>query len=235
MPRGPRAESATRLTFTRRADERLSDVADQIALRFATPCGDYDVPYQLSEGELPELRREEDSELDPERSHGVAIFANVYPREPIKKVSVWVDNKGGPARSVEVGEMKSKVPADKSVELAFPITGRCTGEVYVRVDGTSIGRLTPTTTHVIDPTGEVCYEAGSRSYSTSSFAATPGMGPTKRFIAPARIHDVKRVDFVLQPAPYSIEMPGAMPSATRLYFTRATPAEAGRCAGVKKQ
>ena len=113
-----------RLVFTRPANRLLSDSGDSIALRFATPCGDYDVPYRLLEGSLKELRARELEELDPEYTLGVAIFANVSPRQEIKKASVWIDNTGGPARTVAVGELEAAVKAGEIRELTFPTKPR---------------------------------------------------------------------------------------------------------------
>jgi hypothetical protein len=153
-------------------------------------------PYAL------ELARKE------KRSVPLEIFMD-YELLPFRQVTVVVDNRGGAAFRLAVGEYEQPVAAGDAVKVAFPYWPHCDQARLLRLNGETIGKIeenakTPDAalTLLLDTSGARCYRYEWATYS--NFAAWPG-GSGKRTYKAQRVRTLPGyVDYFLQPL-HSVE------------------------------
>jgi len=97
-----------------------------------------------------------------------------YERPTWQQVVVMVDNRGGQAGKLAVGDYEQELPADSSRKLSFPYWPNCDQATQLRLNGETIGRVeedpnSPGTAlpMLFDTSGDRCYRLEWRTYSTS--------------------------------------------------------------------
>ena len=127
-----------------------------------------------------------------------------YELLPFRQVTVVVDNRGGAAFRLAVGEYEQPVAAGDAVKVAFPYWPHCDQARLLRMNGETIGKIeenakTPDTalTLLLDTSGARCYRYEWATYS--NFAAWPG-GSGKRTYKAQRVRTLPGyVDYFLRP------------------------------------
>ena len=97
-----------------------------------------------------------------------------YERPTWQDVVVLVDNRGGSAGQLSVGEYVQEVPADSGRKLSFPYWPHCDEATHLRFDGETVGDIledpnSPGTAMplLFDTSGRRCYQHEWRTYSSS--------------------------------------------------------------------
>ena len=97
-----------------------------------------------------------------------------YERPTWQQVMVMVDNRGGKAGKVAVGEFEQDLPADSSRKLDFPYWPNCDQARHLILNGETIGNIeednnSPGTAlpMLLDTSGDRCYRLEWRTYSNS--------------------------------------------------------------------
>jgi hypothetical protein len=185
-------------TFFARRSEDMYEVTDDVHLFVPTPCG---------------VQRLKDVYVFPENGDRFRVDVSH---------SYWVasvDNRGGPARRLRIGELDVPVDADRVVRREL-FVAPC-GEMRVRLDDEDLGRVKPEGYgFLVDPTGKRCYRMRDVKYGGSllfPFAAPPE--PKVAIFRAKKLHPMAGiVEHLLERAPDKVEtytMRGMMPSAER--------------------
>ncbi|HEY6250880.1 MAG TPA: hypothetical protein VI685_13045 [Candidatus Angelobacter sp.] len=101
-----------------------------------------------------------------------------YERPTWQQVMVLVDNRGGAAGRVAVGDYGQDLPADSSRKLSFPYWPHCDQAKHLLLNGEAIGNIeedinSPGTALplLLDTSGERCYR-----YEWKTYGRSPGFG-----------------------------------------------------------
>ena len=109
----------------------------------------------------------------------IPIFVYLdYERPTWQQVVILVDNRGGAAGRLAVGDYEQALPADAGSKMNFPYWPHCPQATQLRLNGEIVGNLeedpnSPGTALplLLDPSGARCYRYEWQSYSNS-----PGFG-----------------------------------------------------------
>ena len=139
------------------------------------------------------------------RSVPVTMYLN-FERPSFQQVTVVVDNRGGAAFRLAVGEYERTIPANDAGKEFFPYWPHCDQARQLRVNGETIGKIeddvhAPGTALplLLDTSGSHCYRYESRTYSNF-----PSMGPGggQQTYKPQRVRTLSsNIDYFLQPLP----------------------------------
>jgi hypothetical protein len=181
--------------------KRPKDMLPHVEASVLSVCGWEPAKVQMSapsEGELERAGKEK-------RSVPVTMYLD-FERPSFQQVTVVVDNRGGPAFRLAVGEYERTIPANDAGKEFFPYWPRCDQAKQLRMNGETIGKIeddvhAPGTALplLLDTSGSRCYRYESRTYSNF-----PSMGPGggQRTYKPQRVRTLSsNIDFFLQPLP----------------------------------
>jgi hypothetical protein len=137
------------------------------------------------------------------RSIPLEIFLD-YEQLPFNQVTVMVDNRGGAAFRLAVGEYEQPVTAGDAGKIIFPYWPHCDQARQLRMNGETIGKIeedakTPGTplSLLLDVSGARCYRYEWKTYS--NFPAWSG-GSGQRTYKAQRVRTLSSdVDYFLQP------------------------------------
>lgn len=185
------------VTFFARRKDPTYDAKDDLSFFVATPCGTQRIAQVFTFGD-----DDDRFHADMFRSHWVAS----------------VDNRGGPARRLRVGEMDIAVAADQVVRRELYVEP-CAGDIRVRLDDEELGAVRGGYGFLVDPTGKRCYRLREVKYG-GLFLPFGGAPPEKieRYDG-KKLHPMNHiVEHLLERAPDKVEtytMKGMVPSAER--------------------
>jgi hypothetical protein len=130
--------------------------------------------------------------------------------------NLWIDNRGGPARTISVGSWSHAVDAGATTAVRFP-SPVCDAEAKVALDRGPIGLVSVHDSNdvFIDPSGARCYVATSRDYTPAGVLG--GNGPSSTRLRGSKVYPVERriTDF-LKESPGTIMTPGGFGTRTEL-------------------
>jgi hypothetical protein len=155
--------------------------------------------YPPSESEIEQARKEK-------RSVPLTIYLESAKEVWQQQVTVLVDNRGGAALRLAVGEYEQPVAAGEAGKILFPYTPRCDQARDLRLNGEVIGKVeedphTPGTALplLLDISGAHCYRYEWATYS--NFPAMPG-GSGHSTYKPQRLRTLRsNVNYFLFPLP----------------------------------
>jgi hypothetical protein len=162
-------------------------------------CGWQPVKIEMhppSEYDIEQARKER-------RSIPVTMYLGFEPPS-WQEVTVLVDNRGGPAAHLAVGENEQSVPANDYGKFTFPYWPHCDEAGELRLNGEAIGKIeanarVPGTAFplLLDTSGSRCYISEWRTYSTFPGSGT---GSGHEIYKPQRLRTLSSgVDYFLHP------------------------------------
>jgi hypothetical protein len=161
-------------------------------------CGWQPVKIEMhppSEYEIEQARKER-------RSIPVTMYLDFEPPS-WQEVTVLVDNRGGPAIRLAVGEYEQSVPASDYGKFTFPYWPHCDEAAELRLNGESIGKIEADAgvgtafPLLLDTSGSRCYRHEWQTYSNfPGFGAGNGHETYK----PQRLRTIPSgIDYFLHP------------------------------------
>jgi len=122
----------------------------------------------------------------------------------IGSITAFVDNRGGPARTLRIGTLELAV-AGNAVFRQPVYTDPCDGTVVVMLDGASLGPMDVKKSLLVDPTGKRCYSVREVYYGLPMFAPDP---KPPELLSPKKLREVSSLTSVLEPAPERVQTIG---------------------------
>jgi len=184
-----------------RAD-KPRDMLPRVEASVLSVCGWEPAKVQMSapsEGEIERARKEK-------RSVPMTMYLD-FQRPSFQQVTVVVDNRGGPAFRLAVGEYEQPVAANDAGKVFFPYSPQCDQGKQLRMNGETIGKIeddvhTPGTALplLLDISGAHCYRYEWRTYSSYS-SMGPGSSGQRTYKAQRLRTLSSNIDFFLQPLP----------------------------------
>ena len=174
-------EPKSTMTVHARSTKGTWEITEDVKLTIATPCG----------------------EIAPPRVFPADVAEASFRMEVWQSwVKVWVDNRGGPARALGVGDVRYEAKPDALSSFEI-LVEHCAPPVPIVLDGKRIGAIEDVRGHgvLVDPTGARCYQLRHVKYGMGS--EYPGDPPA--FFAPAEVHALAPiVEHMLEPAPSKV-------------------------------
>jgi len=177
------------------------DMLPRVEASVLSVCGWEPAKVQMSapsEGEIERAGKEK-------RSVPVTMYLD-FQRPSFQQVTVVVDNRGGPAFKLAVGDYERTITANDAGKEFFPYAPQCDQAKQLRVNGETVGKIEDdphapgsALPLLLDTSGSHCYRYEWRTYS--SF---PSMGPGsgQQTYKPQRLRTLSsNIDFFLQPLP----------------------------------
>lgn len=221
-----------------RARSLSAKVLPRIKLSYWYPCGSQDIPLEV---EMPE-------------STAVTKARNLDENIPLKArlqydklpddthVTLYIDNRKQPARTVRVAGMEIEVKADSFIrDQAVRVDPRCKEGLEISIDGklaatlpadvpssrartksaNETGNSSTLSQFLFDPTGTRCYHLATRHYAdkqTVQIWAMMGTGPrdSSQEFKPGHLHRIPYVSFFFEDAPSEVRDHGLATSRTIL-------------------
>lgn len=145
------------------------DMLPHIEASVLSVCGWQPVKVQMqapSQSSIEQARKDHQS---------IPVFIYLdYERPTWQQVVVLVDNRGGPAGKLAVGEFEQEVPADSGSKLMFPYWPNCEEAKHLRLNDEVIGNIeednnSPGTAMplLLDTSGTRCYRHEWQTYGSS--------------------------------------------------------------------
>jgi hypothetical protein len=132
-----------------------------------------------------------------------------------QNVTIYVDNHGGPAAQLAVGEISQPVAANAADSFTFPYYPRCDEAKQVLLNGQTIGTLTEDSQSpgepldlLLDPTAKHCFRFEWHKYSIIPDSFFPDQVGGQTIFKPQLLRtltDDQYVDYFLQPLPNEVE------------------------------
>jgi hypothetical protein len=179
-----------------------------LTAKLDTPCGRIEVP----------LTRRYEAPADQQKITGNGRENTFETLEAVgtAHAQIWVDNVGGKATTLEVGQQKIDLPADDAW-VGFVRTGPCPNAGIVKLGGIQVGKLGPaedivvymdgqvrlpgTRATLIDARGGRCYRQREVVYADRP--ATMDRAPDRTFRG-ARVYAIAPVTDFLESAPHKL-------------------------------
>jgi hypothetical protein len=114
-------------------------------------------------------------------------------------VTIFVDNRGGPAQTVSIGELKEEVPAGAAQRVLLPSSDGCDKAKDVRLNEQVVAPVNTRKTLLIDITHSHCYRVEWAGYGFDD----SGHGKTIYLPRPFQFLD-NNPDFFMEPLPGSV-------------------------------
>ncbi len=159
------------------------ELADDFTLTVATPCGEHAVPSSF-----------------PTDVEATSFRLGVWP----SRDHVFVDNRGGPARRLMIGELAFDAAPDALSGLDV-LVEHCARPIPIELDGRRIGQIGPSPQRgaLVDPTGSRCYRLRQIKYGAGS--EHPGDAPV--LFTRALVHPLEHfVEHMLEAAPATVKV-----------------------------
>jgi len=139
-----------------------------IEVKIPWDCGWVKTSFDLAEHTDDEMNR-----ARAEHRAVPAIIGLNFRPPPFDMVTIFLDNRGGPAQTVSIGELKVEVPAGVAKSVELPYSGSCEAAKDVRLNGEVVAPANtprgkaPTfgrRTLLIDVAGSHCYRSEWAGY-----------------------------------------------------------------------
>ncbi|MBZ5531016.1 MAG: hypothetical protein LAO20_06265 [Acidobacteriia bacterium] len=202
VPRGPVASTLPyQLVAHGRRGDKPKDMLPHVEASVLSVCGWQPAKVEMSppsEHEIEQARKEK-------RSVPLTIYLD-SDKTFWQQVTALVDNRGGAALRLAVGEYEQPVAAGEAGKVLFPYTPHCDQARDLRLNGETIGKIeedpnTPGTALplLLDTSGAHCYRYEWATYS--NFPAMPG-GSGHRIYKAQRLRTLtSNVNYFLFPLP----------------------------------
>lgn len=128
-------------------------------------------------------------------------------------VTVYVDNHGGPATLLAVGESEQPVAANYAGQMTFPYWPHCDEAKQLFLNGEAIGNLQEDPRSpgspldvLLDTSGKRCFRLEWHIYSNEPDVMVPEQLGGQKTLKPQRLHTLSdEVNYFLEPLPASVE------------------------------
>jgi hypothetical protein len=165
------------------------------------PCGWKPLTVVLAKSNMPDEEPDQISLQAEIWSHRDSMYLQGRPG----MTTVVVDNRGGPARRLALGEWKGQVKADTAEVFHIGLPD-CEAGKAVSLDGEILGTLSdPKKTVLVDPEGKRCYHFRGLNYFKAGEA---GWSPWTYGLSRRKLHVIAeangKIDHLFEKAPSSV-------------------------------